>query len=441
MQQNNELNEKKLRRQAALRRRTHNVVLSGVFLLMILIFCLANLVTSDKDFSDTENRSLAQKPEFSWGALWDGSYFAGLTDHYADQFFARDGWISLKMKEDSLLGRTDVSGVFLGSDNYLIPEPETPDAVALENTIQAINNFATSHKDISMRMMVVPGAAAILTDRLPENAPVRDQLADIAVIRSGLFGNVQFLDVAETLKAHADEDIYYHTDHHWTSLGAYYAFKATTGLMGIGTPVTSYDIYTVTDSFEGTLSSKSGSHEVLDSIDIYVPKAGDLEYFVTYPDQSKSCSLYESEMLEAKDKYTVFFGGNHSLVEIRTTADTDRNLLIFKDSYANSYVQFLIPYYDKIFMVDPRYYYDDLNTILTAGGVTDVLFLYSADTILTDTSLTDVLESLNVEKEPLSSSSEVITTPVATENNTPDEAPASAVEESVMESSYPETAE
>lgn len=417
MQQNNEQQEKIIRRKVAIRRSYHNVALTGVFLLMILVFFLANLITADKEFSDTENRSLAQKPEFSWVSLWDGSYFDGLASHYADQFFSRDGWISLKMKEDSLLGRKDVSGVFLGEDNYLIPQPEPPNAVALENTIQAVNDFASSHKDISMRMMVVPGAAAILTDRLPANAPVRDQLADISVIKNGLFGNVQFLDVTETLKAHAEEDIYYRTDHHWTSLGAYYAFQSTTGLMGIGTPVSDYDIYTVTTDFEGTLSSKSGSHQVLDSIDIYAPKAGDLEYFVTYPDQSKSCSIYESEMLEAKDKYTVFFGGNHSLVEIRTTADTDRNLLIFKDSFANCYVQFLIPYYDKIFMVDPRYYYDDLNTILTAGGVTDVLFLYSADTILTDTSLTDVLESLNVEKEPLSSAPEAApeTTPAVEE--------------------------
>lgn len=439
MQQNNEHNEKKQRYQAALRRRTHNVALSGVFLLIVLIFCFVNLITGDKEFSDTENRSLAQKPEFSWEALWDGSYFAGLTDHYSDQFFARDGWISLKMKEDSLLGRKDVSGVFLGSDNYLIAAPETPDAVALENTIQAINSFATSHKDISMRMMVVPGAAAILTDRLPDNAPVRDQLSDIDLIRSGLFGNVQFLDVSAALKAHADEDIYYHTDHHWTSLGAYYAFEATTGLMGIGTPVSNYDIYTVTDRFEGTLSSKSGSHQVLDSIDVYVPQAGDLEYYVTYPDQTRTCSLYNSEMLEAKDKYTVFFGGNHSLVEIRTTANTDRNLLIFKDSYANSYVQFLTPYYEKIFMVDPRYYYDDLNTILTAGGVTDVLFLYSADTILTDTSLTDVLQSLNVEKEPLTSIPEVA--PVPAEDSTATEALPSAVDNSVMVSSLTEPTE
>lgn len=439
MQQTNEQNEKYIRRQAAIRRSKHNVFLAGVFLLMIVVFFLANLIVADKEFSDTENRSLAQKPQFSWEALWDGSYFDGLTAHYADQFFARDGWISLKMKEDSLLGRKDVSGVFLGSDGYLIPEPETPDAVALENTIQAINGFAASHKDISMRMMVIPGASAILKDRLPENAPVRDQLADIEVVRNGLFGNVQFLDVTDTLKSHANEDIYYHTDHHWTSLGAYYAFQATTGLMGIGTPVSDYDIYRVTNSFEGTLSSKSGSHEVLDSIDIYVPKAGDLEYFVTYPDQTKTCSLYESEMLEAKDKYTVFFGGNHSLVEIRTTADTDRNLLIFKDSYANAYVQFLVPYYDKIFMVDPRYYYDDLNTILTAGGVTDVLFLYSGDTILTDTSLTDVLESLNVEKEPLTSTPE--TAPEAVPAPAAEEPPVSSAEEPAIDSAPAEVTE
>ena len=95
----------------------------------------------------------------------------------------------------------------------------------------------------------------------------------------------------------------------------------------------------------------------------------------------------------------MFFGGNHPKVEINTTADNERVLLLFKDSYANSFVQFLLPYYQKIIMIDPRYYYDNLDTILTSEGVTDVLFLYSADTFLKDTSLSDVLEATGQEQE------------------------------------------
>lgn len=390
---------KKRRRMAAQRMRLHNVLLAGVFLLILLVFAFINLIVKDKDFSEAENRNLSQKPALTVAAIKDGSYFSGLSDYASDQFFARDGWMSLKLKAETIMGRKDASGIFLGKDDYLLSAPETPDDEALSRTIQNINQFAEDHTELSTRVMLVPDSAMILTDKLPKNAPVRDQLLDISNVAGQLSGSIQFLNAAEALSPHADEYIYYKTDHHWTSLGAYYAFTAFTGQMGIASPASSYDIYTVTDSFEGTLSSKSGSHKTTDTIQIYEAKQQD-SYYVTYSDSTdRVCSIYKSAALETKDKYTVFFGGNHPKVEINTTADNERVLLLFKDSYANSFVQFLLPYYQKIIMIDPRYYYDNLDTILTSEGVTDVLFLYSADTFLKDTSLSDVLEATGQEQE------------------------------------------
>ena len=156
---------------------------------------------------------------------------------------------------------------------------------------------------------------------------------------------------------------------------------------------TEYDVYRVSNSFEGTLASRSGSHAVRDAIDIYAPKT-DVDYVVSIPDEQKtSCSIYSSEALEGKDQYAVFLGGNHPQVDIRTTADTGRTLLIFKDSYANCLVQFLLPYYDRIILIDARYYYDGAAALLNREGVTDVLYLYNLNTFLTDKSLADVLTS------------------------------------------------
>ena len=89
----------------------------------------------------------------------------------------------------------------------------------------------------------------------------------------------------------------------------------------------------------------------------------------------------------------MFFGGNYSRLDVTTTADTERALLIFKDSYANCMVQFLYPYFDHITIIDPRYYYDNIDLVIKSEGITDVLFLYNADTFLGDTSLADVLLS------------------------------------------------
>ena len=374
------------------RRRLHNVVLAGVFLLILLVFFIINLAVKDRDFSDAENRNLTQKPAFSLTTLTNGSYFSALSDYTSDQFFGRDKWMSLKLSAETMLGRKDASGIFLGSDNYLLSAPETPDSDALSRTITNINQFAAAHSELSIRMLLVPDSAMILSDKLPRNAPVRNQLQDISDIAGQLSGSVQFLDAADALIPHASEYIYYKTDHHWTSLGAYYTFSACSGQLGIASPVENYDIYTVSDSFEGTLSSKSGSHKTTDTVQVYIPQS-QIRYYVTYSDSTERiCSIYQSSALENKDKYTVFFGGNHPKVEISTTADNQRVLLLFKDSYANSFVQFLLPYYQKIIMIDPRYYYDSLDAILTTENVTDVLYLYSADTFVKDTSLADVLE-------------------------------------------------
>ena len=131
--------------------------------------------------------------------------------------------------------------------------------------------------------------------------------------------------------------------------------------------------------------------KVTDKVELFVP-ATQIEYSVKYPDAGKEiCSMYKREALNGKDHYTVFFGGNYSRVDITTTANTERNLLVFKDSYANCMIQFLYPYFDHITMVDPRYFYDNVENIVTSEQVTDVLFLYNLDTFLSDTSLADVI--------------------------------------------------
>ncbi len=402
------------------RRRLHNVILAGVFLLILLVFFIINLAVKDRDFSDAENRNLTQKPAFSLTTLADGSYFSALSDYTSDQFFGRDKWMSLKLRAETMMGRKDASGIFLGSDNYLLSAPETPDSDALSRTITNINQFAAAHSDLSMRMLLIPDSAMILSDKLPKNAPVRNQLQDISDIAGQLSGSVQFLNAADALSPHASEYIYYKTDHHWTSLGAYYTFSACSGQLGIASPVENYDIYTVSDSFEGTLSSKSGSHKTTDTVQVYIPQS-QVRYYVTYSDSTERiCSIYQSSALTNKDKYTVFFGGNHPKVEISTTADNQRVLLLFKDSYANSFVQFLLPYYQKIIMIDPRYYYDSLDAILTTENVTDVLYLYSADTFVKDTSLADVLEVTGQTQESSLTDTETIAPPVQPEDSSLD---------------------
>lgn len=371
-------------------RRNQGVLLACLLLATILCFNIVSLLTPDKDYSEQENRKLATAPKLTWTALTEGNYFSDVESYVADQFAARDFWIALQLRFARFMGAKEANGVLLCEDGYLMEAPAAPNAAALQRNLSAIDTFAETHSDANVVMTVVPNAACVLADKLPANVPVRDQKQDIQSIADEL-SNVKFVDVTAALQAHGQEEIFYRTDHHWTTLGASYAFEAMTSALGINAAGMAYEVYPVSTTFEGTLASRSGCHETRDTVEIWVPKT-DIEYYVTYEDSAETtCSLYVSEALEQKDHYTLFFGGNHPRIDITTTAETGKCLLLFKDSYANCFVQFLTPHYEKIIIIDPRYYYGDVGTLMRREQITDVLFLYNANTFLEDTSLADVL--------------------------------------------------
>ena len=382
------------KRAALLRKRKFNRILTRGLLGFSAAMLILNLVVPSRSYSAEENRSLSQRPAVTRSAIASGDFFRDFDTYYSDQFVGRDLWMALRTFGVTLMGRKDLSGVYFGKDGYLFGEPETPDTAAVENTAAAIKAFTQKHADIPSYMILVPDAASILTDKLPENAPVRNQATDILAVSNEVAMDMNVIDVTSVLRLNREKNIYYKTDHHWTSLGAKLVFTETALDLGITSPIYDYQQHLVSDSFQGTLASKSGKHSSSDRIEIYEPMGTDIRYYVSYPSiGQKSTSVYMSEKLKEKDQYQVFFGGNYPVVEIRTTADNQRNLLVFKDSYANSFVPFLIPYYEKIIMVDPRYYYDDVETAMTSYGITDILYLYSGDTILTDTSLADTLNA------------------------------------------------
>ena len=371
----------------------HGMVLK-ILAIIVLVTFVVNLVTPDKTYSANENRGLSQRPHFSWASFKDGSLFSDYASYYSDQFMLRDLWMSLSFTGNYIRGVREFSNVFVGKDHYLLGSPEVPDEGALQQSIQAMNAFADTYPAIYTSAMIVPDSASILGNKLPGSAVVHDQISDIDRINSALSASISRIDVVDTLRSHAGEEIYYHTDHHWTSTGAFEAFRKAAEVMGIDIGNVGYKFYTVSDSFQGTLSSKSGDHRYSDTIQVAEPTGTDVSYIVNYPDlQKRSPSVFVSEQLNEKDQYTVFFGGNHPVVEIQTTANNEKGLLIFKDSYANSFVQFLTPFYSRIVLIDPRYYYDDVSAAINTYAITDILFLYSADTLVKDTALADTLNA------------------------------------------------
>lgn len=374
-------------------RKVQEKLVGIIFILTLFLFLIINVIVPDRKKSVQENRMLATKPKFRLSSLISGDYDEKFEAYMDDQFVGRDMWRKLKVTVDRIGGSRLENGVYIGTNGQLLEQIEVADENHLAANIKAIKSFSESQSKIPVRMMLVPDAANVLNHSLPALAKPEDQTQMFSMVRKDLGDSVEWIDVSTELNKHKTEKIYYKTDHHWTTLGAFYAFQAAAPSLGIeGDLSGKYVSYAVSDSFNGMLASKSGvSLGEKEQIDIYVPTEEDTDLIVDYVDEGKrSTSLYDSSKLKEKDQYTVFLGGNSSLLDIRTVSTSTKRLLLVKDSFANSFIPFLTPYYREIVVVDPRYYSGTINDLMDSYRISEVLFLYNGNTFFKDNNISGV---------------------------------------------------
>ena len=364
-----------------------------IFILLLFLLMIVNLAVPDREQSEEENRMLETRPELSMNTIVTGDFTEQWENYMSDQFVGRNLWRNIKVSLDRLGGSRLENGVDIGRDGQLLEEIEVPDNEQLSANLSAIETFTQTYPDVRTTMMLVPDAACILSDSLPAFATVEDQRQLFGMVERRLGDSVNWVDTVSILNNHTSDKLYYKTDHHWTSQGAYYVFRDAALTLGIeGSAGDNFVSYTITDSFNGVLASKSGAGlSEKEQIDIYVPVTGDDDVVVNYVDEGrKTTSLYDSSKLETRDKYGVFLGGNTSLLDIRTVSASEKRLLVVKDSFADCFIPFLAPYYREIVVVDPRYYSGTIGDIMDTYRITDTLFLYSGNTFFTDNSISGV---------------------------------------------------
>ena len=374
-------------------RKVQEQLVGIIFILILFLFLIINIIVPNKEKSVQENRMLATKPKFRLSSLISGDYDEKFEAYMDDQFVGRDMWRKLKVTVDRICGSRLENGVYIGRNGQLLEQIEVADENHLAANIKAIKSFSESQSKIPVRMMLVPDAANVLNHSLPALAKPEDQTQMFSMVRKDLGDSVEWIDVSTELNKHKTEKIYYKTDHHWTALGAFYAFQAAAPSLGIeGDLSGKYVSHAVSNSFNGMLASKSGVNlGEKEQIDIYVPTEEDTDLIIDYVDEGKrSTSLYDSSKLKEKDQYTVFLGGNSSLLDIRTVSTSTKRLLLVKDSFANSFIPFLTPYYREIVVVDPRYYSGTINDLMDSYRISEVLFLYSGNTFFKDNNISGV---------------------------------------------------
>ena len=374
------------------------IFITALFCAFIGVFLVANAVSPDRTFSEVENRNLEQLPAVDFGTpeklFRDGNFFNGqfmrdFETYTTDQFIGRDAWVDLKARTERALGKKENNNVYFADNDTLITRFDQPAADRVTENLNYVNKFV-ENVDIPVVFSLIPTQACIWADRLPEGAPNASQ-TDLMAQAQGAVTGATWADVYTPLMEHKDEDIFYRTDHHWTSLGAYYGYTGLAGALGYDpVPLTDYTPTVRSTEFYGTVFSSSGVRWVKpDTITTYVPDDGITVVSHTYDNSGNPLeeqrALYVESFLSVKDKYSMFLGGNQSLGVVTNTNNPDGpKLLIIRDSYADSLVPFLTAHYSEIHLIDPRYYHLSVKDYVEQNGIDQALVLYSVPNFVTD---------------------------------------------------------
>ena len=372
-----------------------DLITAVLFILLVGTLSIGSIIKKDRDFSPNENRYLATLPKPDMDGIFDGEFQEDFEEYLNDQILGRDSWITIKTALQSACGDTDIGGAYLGKNGYDFEKitQDDVDQELFERNLAAVSEFfakcSSSMEPERLSFLLVPTSGLILKEYLPANAPLFDQNACIDMA-AGQMKDYNFIDLRQTLGEHKGEDIYYRTDHHWTSRGAYLGYAewcARTGRKPYEEDA--YTITTVSENFRGSLYSKILNYNSAYDKIINYTRMGSLAEFTVMEDGKEAQGFYEPQKLSEKDQYAYFFGGNYGeLVITRTDASVteteEQNLLVIKDSFANAFLPFIAEEYHHIYVLDLRYFSGEVSQYMEENQITEVLVLYNISNFISD---------------------------------------------------------
>ena len=358
-----------------------NKIITSFFCLLLAVSALIGLLMPDRYYSEREKRTLTQKPKFTVADFISGEFSDELEKYLTDQVPLRDGWVTMKTYMKLAIGKRESGGVYICKDKYLMDKFTSYSKKQLAANAAALADLQEklAAEGVSMNTILVPMAAQVLTDKLPAYAPVTDYTAILQVLTDA---GVDTTDVLSALAAHSGENIYYRTDHHWTSLGAYYAYCAW---RGIEPNVDEWTQEILCDNFHGTTWNKvplpSVPAEEITAWHKHINRS------VSYNNgQYETDSIYERKYLSGSDEYAVFLNSNQAQTVLEGSGKSGK-LLLIKDSYGNTFSQFPVENYAEVHVIDLRFFKGDVTEYAKENDITDALVLYGVQNFVKDTNL------------------------------------------------------
>ena len=358
-----------------------NKSITTFFCRLLAVSALIGLLMPDRYYSEREKRTLTQKPKFTVADFISGKFSDNLESYLTDQVPLRDDRVTLKTYLELAVGKRESGGIYLCKDQYLMDKFTSYSKKQLAANAAALADLQEklAAEGVSMNTILVPVAAQVLADKLPAYAPAADYAAIFQVLTDA---GVDTVNVWSTLAAHSGENIYYRTDHHSTSLGAYYAYCAW---RDIEPAAYEWTQEVLCDDFYGTTWNKVSLPSVpAEEITAWYKH---INRSVSYNNgQYETDSIYERKYLSGSDQYAVFLNSNQAQTVIEGSGKNGK-LLLIKDSYGNTFSQFPVEDYAEVHVLDLRFFKGDVAEYARENGITDALVLYGVQNFVKDTNL------------------------------------------------------
>ena len=350
---------------------------------MVLLLGLAGkeALSHQRTYSPVEKRELQTRPEISITKVLDGRFQKKYESYLRDQFPGRDHWVSFQTDMELFMGKNEIHNVYIGKNHYLLEHytEKEFDPQQISKNLQALEKFVGKAKqNADVHVMMVPTKSWVLREKLPAFAPHYKEQKFYDALQQKLEKEDVLISVEPVLDAHKEEEIYYRTDHHWTTLGAWYAYEQYTKAVGgdLQRAQGKKKFRCISKDFYGTTYAKINYARQADKIEIYEP--ADKLRVVYNMGEKKTKTLYDFSFLKTADQYSVFTGGNQAVLEITGGIKNGKTLLLIKDSFANSILPFLAEDYEKLVVVDLRQLNVSGDRLLEMFSPTDILILYNS---------------------------------------------------------------
>ena len=348
-----------------------------VSMALLLLLLAGQWLLPRREFSEMENRVLAQAPEVSVSSLTNGRWADRFEAFAADQIPLRDAFVSLYMTMEAATGRRLVDGVLLGQDGRMFDRTDGYSERNVRLNAAALHDLSRQ-TGVPAYLLAVPSAAVIYPEAVPAHAPVADESALLRAAEE----ETALLPLIDSLcDARGSGELYYRTDHHWSMGGTQVGYQTVCQALGLkALPV---DALTKELPFFGSFYARCPLPWQKPDDFCFA----DVQGLRLIADGEEKAGLVDEAQLQKRDRYAALLYGNHGLMELINDSQNEGTLFVIKDSFANALLPLLARHYHRIVAIDPRYY---------AGNVVEEVNNCNCEVILCVSGLSSLASSRNL---------------------------------------------